>query len=508
MAFFLTILTLLLLVVTAIRWRRGRSSCLPLPPGPKGRFFTGVRDQIPSSPWRKYAQWAAEFRTNVLYFRVYNKDYVVLNDYQSVHDLLDKRAAMYSDRPKAWMFFELCAREKAVFNISATNPRHAQYRRLLQTRLGSQAIPQTHRVLLDESEKMVDAITSNPSDFISHIRRNSVAVIMKIAYGYEVTSGKDHFIDVAEECAKISGLAMAPGRWLVDYYPSLRYLPSWFPFAGFRRQAEKWKRRLESLSDEPHQWVKAQMRSSDFTESFTSKLLQPEGEKPVTEAEDDLIKWCAGALYVGATDTTISAMISFILLMALYPDAQKRAQVEIDEVVASNGARLPEISELKRLPYLHAILKEVLRYAPVANIALPHKVIREDEYQGFRIPKDATVIANVWAIMHDPALYPNPTEFDPDRFMRGNGTQPQSSSRRKRVDTINPDPTIFAFGFGRRSCPGIQFAETSLLLCMARILASAEIRLPPATPMKPVVEFTPGITSHIKPFDIRIQRRS
>ena len=55
--------------------------------------------------------------------------------------------------------------------------------------------------------------------------RNSVAVIMKIAYGYEVTSGKDHFIDVAEECSKISGMAMAPGRWLVDYYPICECCP-------------------------------------------------------------------------------------------------------------------------------------------------------------------------------------------------------------------------------------------------------------------------------------------
>ena len=112
-------------------------------------------------------------------------------------------------------------------------------------------------------------------------------------------------------------------------------------------------------------------------------------------------------------------MISFIFLMALYPDAQRKAQAEIDEVMGPNGARLPEVSELKSLPYLRAILKEVLRYAPVANIgkdtlvpydgaflmhpfhlntALPHRVIREDEYQGFRIPKDATVIANVWYV--------------------------------------------------------------------------------------------------------------
>ncbi|KAG7097964.1 hypothetical protein E1B28_005275 [Marasmius oreades] len=402
MALFTTIqilLVLLLASTVAFLWRR-HVSRLSLPPGPKGSFLTGVKDQLPpSAPWKKYATWAEHFRTNILYFRLYNKDFVVLNDHTAVHDLLNSRAGIYSDRPKAWMFFELCAREKAVFNISATNPRHSQYRRLLNTRLNSQAMKDMYEVLEDESEKMVKGMASSPVDYEKYIRRNSVAVIMKVAYGYEVASENDHFINVAEECAKISGWAMAPGRWLVDYYPILRFLPSWLPFTGFQRQAEEWKKRLASLSDEPHQWVKSQMRSEEYRESFTSKLLNPEGGGAVSEAQEDLIKWSAGGLYVGATDTTISAMISFMLLMALHPEAQNKAQAEIDRVVGSHP-RLPEVTELHHLHYLHAMMKEVLRYAPVANIALPHRVIRDDEYKGYRIPKDATVIANVWYASH------------------------------------------------------------------------------------------------------------
>ncbi|KAF9261282.1 cytochrome P450 [Marasmius fiardii PR-910] len=507
MTFFITILIPLILASTIIfSWLRSTRR-LSLPPGPKGSFFTGVKDQLPPSPWKKYAEWAESFCTNILYFRVYNRDFIVLNDHTAVHDLLNSRAGIYSDRPKAWMFFELCARENAVFNISATSPRHSQYRRLLQTRLSGQAIKEMYQVLTDESERMVHAIASSPSDYEKHIRRNSVGVIMKVAYGYEVVSENDHFIDVAEECAKISGWAMAPGRWLVDYYPILRFIPSWLPFAGFQRQAEQWKKRLSSLSDEPHQWVKNQMKSDSHMESFTSKLMNPEGRGSVSAAEEDLIKWTAGGLYVGATDTTISAMISFMLLMALHPEAQKKAQAEIDQIVGSQP-RLPEVDELPHLHYLYAIMKEVLRYAPVANIALPHRVIREDEYKGYRIPKDATVIANVWSIMHDPNIYPNPMKFDPDRFFGGPTNSNEKHSRRIDSETTNPDPTLFAFGFGRRSCPGIRFAETSLLLCMARILAKFTIRLPSPVPdPSKFVEFTSGITSHIKPFEIQIRSR-
>lgn len=57
--------------------------------------------------------------------------------------------------------------------------------------------------------------------FVDLHHRNTAAVIMKIAFGYNVTDN-DHFISVAEEAAKISGWALAPGRWLVDYYPIRR----------------------------------------------------------------------------------------------------------------------------------------------------------------------------------------------------------------------------------------------------------------------------------------------
>lgn len=80
--------------------------------------------------------------------------------------------------------------------------------------------------------------------------------------------------------------------------------------------------------------------------------------------------------------------------MALYPEVQDKLQAEIDTAVGRE--HLPHPSPLGRLPYLSAVMKEVLRFAPVGNLALPHKVIHDDEYNGYRIPKDTTVLANVW----------------------------------------------------------------------------------------------------------------
>lgn len=80
--------------------------------------------------------------------------------------------------------------------------------------------------------------------------------------------------------------------------------------------------------------------------------------------------------------------------MALYPQVQDKVQAELDAVVGHE--HLPHPSDLDRLTYLSAVVREVLRFAPVANLALPHSVIQDDEYNGYRIPKDSTIVANVW----------------------------------------------------------------------------------------------------------------
>ncbi|KAG6872786.1 hypothetical protein C0995_006706 [Termitomyces sp. Mi166 len=418
------------------------------------------------------------------------------------------------------MYHDVCGRGKTVFNISSLDERHQQYRRLLKTGLSPRATQQYWPLLQSELQILLDGFAANPKEFEKHIRRNTAAVIMKMAFGYTVTED-DSFIKVAEESSKISGLALAPGKWIVDYFPiserfpefsqclnlmrrhPVRYIPSFFPGAGWKRQGEEWRQRLNALSEVPHVWVKEQMAASDFIESFTSQHLRPNGIDMVGPEQEDVVKWCAGGLYAGAGDTTVSALLSFIMLMALHASVQTKAQAELDALAGKGQVLRP--SDLSKLGYLPAVMKEVLRYAPVANLALPHRVTQDDEYKGYLIPKGATIIPNVCkahtrrAILHNPELYPNPYTFDPERF-----TSPQPTSLSK---SQQPDPKIYAFGFGRRTCPGLNFAETTMLLTMAGILSKFNISLP-TSGIPPTLEFTSGITSHIRPFNVIISPRA
>jgi len=131
-----------------------------------------------------------------------------------------------------------------------------------------------------------------------------------------------------------------------------------------------------------HLVTQYRQESGNYVESFTSQHLRPEDGHEIDAEEEDIIKWCSAALYVGGADTvsivvafpsvililfkTVSALASFVLLMALHPDIQRRAQAEIDEVVGKD--RLPTTADQVSLPYVSAVVKEVLRFAPVAPL--------------------------------------------------------------------------------------------------------------------------------------------
>lgn len=83
--------------------------------------------------------------------------------------------------------------------------------------------------------------------------------------------------------------------------------------------------------------------------------------------------------------------------MALHPEIQHKAQSELQAAVGSQ--RLPGFDDMENLPFVRAILKEVLRWQPVTCLGVPHSSITEDEYRGYRIPPGAIVMGNTWYVL-------------------------------------------------------------------------------------------------------------
>jgi cytochrome P450 len=99
--------------------------------------------------------------------------------------------------------------------------------------------------------------------------------------------------------------------------------------------------------------------------------------------------------------------------MALYPEVQKTAQAEIDTVVGSD--RLPDFQDRPSLPYINAIVKELTRWNSVtplgrylfiivttiltSSAGIPHMSAKDDEYNGYHIPKGTILIGNIWSVI-------------------------------------------------------------------------------------------------------------
>jgi cytochrome P450 len=166
--------------------------------------------------------------------------------------------------------------------------------------------------------------------------------------------------------------------------------------------------------------------------------------------------------------------------MTLYPDVQRKAQAEIDSVVGNS--RLPDFSDQDALPYVQAVLKEVLRWHPVTPLSLSHRTMKSDVYEGHFIPAGSIIIPNVWGMLHDPNIFTEPDRFYPERW-------------------FSPDVPNFpiqAFGFGARLCPGRVFARRSVWANIVGILAAFEIV--PTEDGPPEKKHLSGMISYVKPF--------
>lgn len=89
-------------------------------------------------------------------------------------------------------------------------------------------------------------------------------------------------------------------------------------------------------------------------------------------------------LSTGGSETTSAALSSFFLVMTLYPDIQRKAQEEIDQVVGHE--RLPTFDDRQKLPFVECILREIYRWATPSNMGVTHRLMEDDVYEGYFIP--------------------------------------------------------------------------------------------------------------------------
>lgn len=175
-------------------------------------------------------------------------------------------------------------------------------------------------------------------------------------------------------------------------------------------------------------------------------------------------------MVVGGTETTSNTVEWAMAELIQKPEMMKKAQQELEQVVGKDN--MVEESHLPKLTYLGAVIKEVLRLHPALPLLVPHCPNSTCTINGYTIPQGSQVFVNVWAIHRDPAIWENPLEFKPERFLGIDGS---------KWDFTGNDFRYFPFGSGRRICAGIPMAERIVGYALASLLHSFDWNLPEGT---------------------------
>lgn len=174
-------------------------------------------------------------------------------------------------------------------------------------------------------------------------------------------------------------------------------------------------------------------------------------------------------MFYAGSDTS-SVTVEWVMAELLrHPEVMARVRAEILEVIGSE--KDVEESDIGKLKYLQAVVKETLRMHPPAPFLLPRMAESDVELGTYTVPKGAHILVNVWAIGRDNKVWPEAHMFKPERFLDN------------EIDFRGRDFEFTPFGAGRRVCPGISLGYRMVHLMLASLLQRFEWRLPDG--MKP-----------------------
>ena len=493
-----------------------------MPPGPLPLPFIGNKLAIPkSAPWIQFEKWSRIYGP-VFTLWIGRRPTVVISDPRIAGDLLEKRSNKYSSRPRFVVLGELYW-DNASILVQQYNKQWQIRRKLLHQALSPSALRLYKPVQEAEATRLCHTLLSLPEAYESLVDRFASSVVFTVSYGHRVDSTDAQVVRRRLEFMQYSASLNVPGRFLVESLPILKHIPN--IFAPWKAEIQRRGRAEAAFNMGLVDVVRGEIRvdPKSVPDSLTKLLLQAREEDPEAFAilsERDF-SFIPASLFGAGSDTTSSSMCSGILMLVTNPAVQEAAHAELDAVVGTD--RSPIFDDQKKLPYLDALISEILRIRPVAVLGgTPHANSEPDDYQGYYIPKGSTILSNSWAINLNERYYPNPHHFNPLRFLPGSipptsltylpSKYVASTSPEKGVDSHPSKDGHSSFGWGRRICPGAGLARNSLFIAVAKLLWAFDI-LPVQEPDGSIrsydtFAYTEGFNIRPRPFECVIRARS
>ncbi|KAK1326890.1 Cytochrome P450 71A4 [Acorus calamus] len=251
---------------------------------------------------------------------------------------------------------------------------------------------------------------------------------------------------------------------LDDYFPYLAWL---YTINGMNKRLTKWFQDWDGLLDQVindhvvHSVGSQSNTNADLVDVLLSLQKDQDSSLSLTMKN---IKAIITDMFSAGTDTSFALLDWTMAELMRNQKAMKKVQDEI-RCIMKDKTKIEE-SDIAKMAYLYAVIKETLRLHPPATMLLPRESMKEATIRGYRVPAKTTVMVNAWAIGRDPKLWEDPEEFRPERFLNSS------------IDFKGNDFQLIPFGSGRRICPGMQFAMAEVELALASLLYRFDWRLP------------------------------
>ncbi|THU86337.1 cytochrome P450 [Dendrothele bispora CBS 962.96] len=453
----LLLLTGSLLIVLLYRLYRIGSRDSTLPPGPPTVPLLGNIHVFPSqSIHLKLSEWARKYG-DFYSLKMGPETFIILSSAKAVKELLDMRGPSTADRPAAYIPEQV--HEGYSLAFGRYSERWKLMRKTVHAILTPASVEETYPIQFAESVQLLYDLLHDPKSHFQHVRRLLVSIIFSVLYGKRVPRYESYEATSMFDLLHLEEQLFLPGAQLpVDTFPFLKYLPEG-PLAPWKKKCRDLKGLHQRVYFGSLEQCKDRIDRGESVGCLMEQILERyQKEFGLTWQE---VSYIGGTLLPGGIDTSTSLLQVLIMILSCHSEVQRKAQEEIDRVIGHD--RIPQRDDIKNLPYIQAIIKELGRFNPPTPFGIPHVTIRDEEYRGYIVPKRSVVFQNQWGILHDPETFENPDQFWPHRYLLTKyGTKPGVDDSSFRDSII--------FGAGRRICPGIHTANLTLTINVMNLL--------------------------------------
>ena len=344
--------------------------------------------------------------------------------------------------------------------LTSAGEAHRRQRRLIQ--------PLFHRHRIAEYGEQFVAITDATAatwhdgerlDLHARMTEMTLAIVAKTLFDVPLD---DHVVEVVRAAVARNMPAARRATW-----PGFARVEQ-LPLRGPRRRRDS----RDALDRAVYEMIAARRTTGATGTDLLSLLLDAQDADTGERMTDTQIRDEAMTLLLAGHETTANALAWTFHLLGEAPEVAARLHAEVDTVL---GGGLPAVEDLPRLTYTNAVFSESMRlYPPVW--AMGRHLVEDREVAGYLLPAGSTLVFSQWVIHRDERWWPEPTRFDPTRWLEpktGEHAGPDGQAGEAPTGCphapARPRFAYFPFGGGTRQCMGNSFAITEGVLALATI---------------------------------------